>query len=34
MYVILGSLIVIVPIMIIGFVAAWREHQSKKLAHQ
>jgi hypothetical protein len=26
MYVILGSLIVIVPVMIIGFVAAWREH--------
>jgi len=25
MYVILGSLIVIIPVMIIGFVAAWRE---------
>jgi len=25
MYVIFGSLIVIIPVMIIGFVAAWRE---------
>jgi len=30
MYVIFGSLIVIVPIMIIGLVAAWREYQYKK----
>ena len=32
MYIILGSLIVIIPIMIIGLIAAWRDHQSKKLA--
>jgi len=29
MYVIFGSLIVIIPVMIIGFVAAWREHHYK-----
>jgi len=31
MYAILGSLIVIVPVMIMGFIALWREHQDKKL---
>ena len=31
MYLIFGSLIVIIPIMIIGFVAAWRDYQYKKL---
>ena len=30
MYLILGALIVGLPIMIIGFVAAWREYQCEK----
>jgi hypothetical protein len=30
MYLILGSLIVIVPVMIIGLIAAWRENQYRK----
>jgi len=30
----LGALMVGVPVMIIGFVAAWRERQNKKLAEQ
>ena len=34
MYVILGSLIVIVPVIIIGFIAAWRERQNNKQVHQ
>jgi len=32
MYVLLGSLIVIVPVMIMGFVAAWRERHYKEQA--
>jgi len=30
MYVILGSLIVIIPVMIIGLVSAWRERHYKE----
>jgi hypothetical protein len=30
MYVILASLIVIIPVMIMGLVAVWRERQYKK----
>jgi hypothetical protein len=32
MYVILGSLIVIVPVMIMGLVAVWRERHQEKQA--
>ena len=34
MYLILGMLIVGVPIIIIGCVAAWREHQIEKMSQQ
>ena len=30
MYLIIGTIIVALPIIIIGCVAAWREHQSDK----
>jgi len=31
MYLIIGMLIVGLPLLIIGFVAAWREHQIEKM---